>query len=100
VIWCRAAARASAAKSGGVLLLAGEYPQFAVGHEERLVVPVVDVNGAGVAALGEVVGHGKGSAGLRAADAHLGQGTQEPDGGLGVRIGDHAAGHGGQWGRS
>ena len=79
---------------GGVLLLAGEYPQFAVEHEEGLVVPVVDVDGAGVAARGEVVGQGEGPAGLRAADAHLGQGAQEPDGRLDVRIGDHAAGHG------
>ena len=37
--------------------------------------PVVDVDGAGVAALGEVVGQGEGPAGLRAADAHLGQGA-------------------------
>jgi hypothetical protein len=50
-----------------MFLLAGEYSQFAVEHEEGLVVPVVDVDGAGVAALGEVVGQGEGPAGLRAA---------------------------------
>jgi hypothetical protein len=47
------------AGSGGVFLLAGEYPKFAVEHEEGLVVQIVDVDGAGVAALGEVVGPGR-----------------------------------------
>jgi len=74
--------------------LAAEYPEFAVQHEEGLVVPVVDVDGASVAAPGEVVGQGEGPAGVCAADAHLGQGTQEPDGRLGVRVGDNAACHG------
>jgi hypothetical protein len=39
----------------------------------------------GVGALGQVVGQGERPSGLRATDAHLGQGTQEPDGRLGVR---------------
>src|SRR5690242_13842455 len=43
---------------GGAFSPAGECPQFAVEHEESLVVPVVDLDGAGVAAPGEVVGHG------------------------------------------
>jgi hypothetical protein len=38
----------------GVLLLAGEYPQFAVEDEEDLVVAVVDMHRAGVAAPGQV----------------------------------------------
>jgi hypothetical protein len=77
-----------------MFLLAGEYPQFAVEHEECLVVAVVDVHRAGIAAPGEVVGQGEGPAGLRAADADLGQGAQEPDGRLGVWATDHAAGRG------
>jgi hypothetical protein len=44
----------------------GEGPGgLAVEHEESLVVPVVDVDWAGVTALGEVVGHCEGPAGLR-----------------------------------
>jgi hypothetical protein len=52
----------------------------------RLATPMggvfVDVDRAGVAALGEVVGQGEGPAGLLAADAYLRQGAKEPDGRL------------------
>jgi hypothetical protein len=52
----------------GVVVLAGKDPQFAVEDEEGLVVAVVDVDRAGVAAPGEVVGQGEGPAGLLAAE--------------------------------
>jgi hypothetical protein len=71
-----------------VFLLASEYPEFAVEHEEGLVL-VVDVDS--VAAPDEVVGQGEGPASLLAADTRPGQSAQEPDGRLGVRIGDNAA---------
>ena len=44
----------------GVVVLACNYPQFAVQDEEGLVVAVVDVDGAAIAAPGEVVGQGEG----------------------------------------
>src|SRR6266702_4048121 len=78
-----------------VVLLAHDHPQVAVEHEDGLVFAVVDVHRAAVAAPVEVVGQGEGARGLLAAEAHLGQGAQEPDGRLGVRAGDHAAGYGG-----
>src|SRR6059058_2607070 len=78
----------------GVLLLAHDHPQFAVEHEEGLVLLVVDVHRAAVAAPVEVLGQRERPAGLLAAEPHLGQGAQEPDGRLGVRAGDHAAGYG------
>jgi hypothetical protein len=60
----------------------------------RLPQRQVDVDRAGVAAPGEVAGQGEGPAGLRAGDAFLGWGAQEPDGCLGVWAGGHAAGPG------
>src|SRR4051794_5562420 len=78
----------------GVLLLAGEYPQLAVEHEEGLVLLVVDMHRAAFSPPGEVLGQRERPAGLLAAEPHLGQGAQEPDGRLGVRAGDHGAGCG------
>jgi hypothetical protein len=82
------------AGSCDVFLLADNYPQLTVEHEERLIVTVMDMDRAGVAAPGEGISHGEGPAGLFAAEAHLGQGAQEPGGRLGVRAGDHTGGHG------
>jgi hypothetical protein len=42
-----------------VFLLADENPQLALEYEERLVIPVVDMDRAGVPAPGEVVGQGE-----------------------------------------
>jgi DNA-binding transcriptional LysR family regulator len=61
------------AGSGGVFVVADNDPQVAVKHDQGLLLMVVDMDGTGVAAPGEVVGQGEGPAGLLAAEAHLGQ---------------------------
>src|SRR5439155_15953868 len=76
-------------------VLAHDHPQVTVEHEDGLVFAVVDVHRAAVPAPVEVVGQGEGACGLLAAEAHLRQGAQEPDGRLGAGAGDDGARHGG-----